>query len=82
MKVILQASVPTHHNSTDLRGLNLKHYKSHGSGVHESWEAFKTMKEAREHLKDREVDVPVKFLTGWEMDEYIQSKEDHNVEWN
>lgn len=82
MKVILQARVPTHHNSTDLRNLNLKHYKQHGSGVHESWEFFQTKAEAVAHMKGRDTNIAVNFISGFELDEFIQGKEHHNIKWD
>jgi hypothetical protein len=83
MKVIIQATTPTHHTSRALRNLNLKHYKAHGSGRHESWEAFQTMKEAKEYLEDREVDeVQVSILVGFNRLEFIEGKECYNVDWD
>jgi len=86
MKVIVVAKAPTHHTMMALRSLGLKHYKVHGSGVHESWEAFNTIREAKEHLKNREIDsdavnLPI-FLTGYERLDFIEGKESYSVKWD
>ena len=72
MKTLIVAKVQTHHNSSALRGLNLKTYKQFPTGVHQTVEDFKTMKEAREHLKGRDTKHvhSIRFLTGWEREEY------------
>ena len=85
MKVILTAKVPTHHTMMTLRSIGLKHYKAHGSGVYESWEAFDTIKEAKDFLKNREMDSDarelIRFETGLDRLDFIESKESRNIQW-
>ena len=85
MKVIVKAKVPTHHNQNDLRSIGLKHYKRYGSGVHESWESFDTMRQAKEHIKSRELSEDVEnlvtYLSGFDRLEFIEGKESHKIEW-
>ena len=72
MKTLIIATIPTHHNSTSLRGLNLEHYNQFGSGVHQSCEDFKTIREAKQHLKDRDLQgvASIQYLTGYDREEY------------
>ena len=71
MKTLVVAKVPTHHNSTALRSLRLKTYKSFGSGVHQAVEDFRTLADAKKHLEDRDTsEVQISFLSGWEREEY------------
>jgi hypothetical protein len=72
MKTLVIAKVPTHHNSTSLRNLNLENYKTFPTGVHLSYQDFKTIKEAKESLKNRDIEgvESVQFLTGYDRLEY------------
>lgn len=71
MKTLIVATTPTHHTSRALRLLNLETYKQFGSGVHQAVEDFRTMEDAKNHLKNREThEVSVKFVSGLERLEY------------
>lgn len=71
MKTLIVAKVPTHHNSTSLRRLNLENYKSFGSGVHQSVEDFKTLSDAKAHMKGRDTEgVSISYLTGQDRMDY------------
>ena len=71
MKTLIVAKIPTHHTSNALRGLSLENYKQFPTGVHQAFEDFRTLKEAKEHLKDRLThEVNVQLLTGLERLEY------------
>ena len=72
MKTLIVAKVPTHHNSSSLRNLNLEHYNKFGSGVHQSVEDFKTLSDAKEHMSCRDVEgvASVEYLSGVEREEY------------
>ena len=72
MKTLIIATVPTHHSSSALRGLNLKTYKTFGSGVHQAVEDFKTKAEAKQHLKGRDAEhvSRIQLLTGQDREEY------------
>lgn len=72
MKTLIVAKVPTHHNSTALRNLNLKTYKQFGSGVHQAVEDFRTLADAKKHLEDKDTSgvASVVLLNGWERLEY------------
>lgn len=72
MKTLIVATVPTHHNSSALRCLNLKTYKTFGSGVHQAVEDFKTKEQAKQHLKGRDTKHVgrIQFLTGQDREEY------------
>jgi len=47
------ASVPTHHNSGDLRSAFNMPVKKYMNGVHEAYEEFETMEEAKDYLISR-----------------------------
>lgn len=72
MKTLIVAKVPTHHNSSSLRGLDLEIYKQFPTGVHQAVEDFKTMADAKKHMqgKDTEGVSSIKYLTGIEREEY------------
>ena len=72
MKTLIVATTPTHHSSSALRGLNLKTYKTFGSGVHQAVEDFKTKEQAKQHLKGRDTKHVgrIQLLTGQDREEY------------
>jgi hypothetical protein len=72
MKTLVIAKIPTHHNQTSLMNLNLENYKKFPTGVHLSYEDFKTKKEVKEFLKDKNIKEvgDIEFLTGYDRLEY------------
>ena len=71
MKTLIVATIPTHHTSSALRSLNLKHYKKYPTGVHQTVEDFKTLKDANNHLEGRDTkEVNLKILVGLDREEY------------